>query len=370
MEMKLPAYFLLLIVSISLVVGFQNIKVVNANSKTIVVPDDYTTIQEAINNANTGDSIYVKKGVYVENPVVNKSVSLVGENRDTAVIDVTSGLKVESNKVTLTGFTIYNGWRGISLSGNQCSISGNKITDATNGIVLFGCENNSITENTFKSIGLSSAIQLNFANRNFVDKNYIDSCVEGIQIWQHSNNNTVSENTITNIKATAIGFQYSNYNTINRNNISYSDLGTSIYGSSWNTISYNNYFYNKVQFNADEQYYLTFGYNRSINTIISNYWSDYNGTDSNKDGIGDKPYIIDEYNNDVNPLMLPIDFINTSTNPTPTPTVPELSWIAVVPLILSILSIAFLSRRRKLFSPLWHASKASSYILRISQYEI
>ena len=55
---------------------------VKAESKTITVPDDSHTIQEAINAADVGDTIFVKRGTYVENPVVNKSVSLVGEDRD------------------------------------------------------------------------------------------------------------------------------------------------------------------------------------------------------------------------------------------------------------------------------------------------
>ncbi len=309
------ALTLIVTLSVSLVIGVQSVK---SSSKTITVPDDYPTIESAITSANDGDIIFVKKGTYVENPVINKSVSLVGEDRDTTVIDVTAGLKVESNSVIITGFTIYDGWRGISLSGNQCIISGNRITNATNGIVLFGCENN-ITGNIFHSIGLSSAIQLNFAYRNLINKNYIDSCVEGIQIWQNSNNNTITENTITNCQDTAINFQYSNDNMIVGNEISRSGLGTSIYGSNRNTISNNNYLYNVVQFGANESYYLTFGHNRSINNISGNYWSDYDGTDANDDGVGDTPYIIDENNRDSCPLTKPVAFPELPDGVSPAP---------------------------------------------------
>ena len=55
---------------------------VKAESKTITVPSDFSSIQEAINAADVGDTIFVKRGTYVENPVVNKSVSLIGEDRE------------------------------------------------------------------------------------------------------------------------------------------------------------------------------------------------------------------------------------------------------------------------------------------------
>jgi len=290
-------------------VSFPQIK---AESKTIVVPDDYSSIQEAIDNALEGDTIYVKKGVYVENPVVNKSVSLVGEDRDATVIDVTAGLKIERDNVTLTGFTIYDGWAGISLSANYCNISGNKITNATNGIRLLSSENNYITGNIFQSIGLSSAIQLSYSNNNFVNDNYIDLCTEGIQLREGSSNNMVTENTVINCQYVAIRllgsglgriWYGSNDNTIMRNNILNSGCGTTVYGSNRNIISNNNYVNNTVQFSANEDYYLTWGGSISVNTINENYWSDYNGTDANGDGIGDTPYIIDENNQDNYPLM-------------------------------------------------------------------
>jgi nitrous oxidase accessory protein len=327
------------------VVRFAAVKA-GASPRTIIVPDDHPTIQAAIDDASEGDTIFVRKGVYVENPVVNKSVSLIGEDRTLTVIDVTAGLKVQSNNVTIAGFTIYDGYDGISLATNYCNISGNKITNTTHGIVVFGYEN-SISGNIFESIGLSSAIQLNFANRNLISGNYIVSCVEGIQIWQNSNNNTVTENTIINCEDHAIRFQYSNDNTILQNNITNSGCGTSIYSSNRNIISTNNYVNNTFQFSANEDYYLTFGGNRSINTINENYWSDYNGTDSNGDGIGDAPYVIDAYNMDNRPLMKPVTIPELPDGTGESEPFPTTLVIAVSGVSLAIVGVGLLVNFKK-----------------------
>ena len=129
-------------------------------------------------------------------------------------------------------------------------------------------------------------------------------------------------------------------NTVMRNNISDSRCGTTIYGANGNIISNNNYVNNTVQFSANEDYYLTWGGRRSVNTIDRNYWSDYNGTDANRDGIGDSPYIIDAYNQDNNPIMLPISVTmpnsGPTSSPTPSPSIPEFpSWTIL--LLLSII---------------------------------
>ena len=140
----------------------------------------------------------------MENPVVNKSVSLIGEDRDATVIDVTAGLKVESDNVTITGLTIYDGWQGITISANNSKISGNKITNTQYGIVLLNSQNSTITENILQSIGLSAAIQLSYSNNNLLKNNYIDSCTEGIQLREGSSNNMVTENIMTNCQDVAI----------------------------------------------------------------------------------------------------------------------------------------------------------------------
>jgi len=343
---KESVFILVLLLSVSVVVSFPQIGTVNAEADTIVVPDDYGSIQEAINAASEGDTVYVKEGTYHENVVVNKSLSLVGENVDTTVIDGAPSegyripIKIECDHVTVCGFKILYGYAGISVGEvKYCSISGNRIAGGTHGIKLFGTSYSNITENYLEQIGLSAAIQLSASNYNLVTGNYIKECTEGIQVWQHSTNNTVMENTITNCDDIAIRLQYADNNTVARNYVvSNSRLGTSIYVANNNTITHNSYINNTeaLPLGEWEWYAKTFGYNGSVNIINQNYYSDYNGTDADGDGLGDTPYIFNDENQDPHPLMEPIEI----------EAIPEFpSWI-ILPLLLTVALAATLYRKR------------------------
>ena len=89
-----------------------------ASSATIYVPDDYPTIQAAVDAANPGDTIKVAAGTYPENLTVEKRVSLLGENRDT-IIDGggdNTAIWVKVSKVSISGFTVQNvKWPDIEL---------------------------------------------------------------------------------------------------------------------------------------------------------------------------------------------------------------------------------------------------------------
>jgi len=65
-----------------------------------------------------------------------------------------------------------------------------------------------------------------------------------------------------------------------------------------------------------------------------NYWSDYNGYDSNHDGIGDTSYFIDENNTDHYPLMVPY-------------VVPEFPSFLILPLFMIVTLLAVIVYERK-----------------------
>lgn len=68
-------------------------------------PNNYTKIQDAIDEADDGDKIFVYSGVYREGVTIPKSIVLEGENRyNTAISENGTVLKVACDEVTIKIF--------------------------------------------------------------------------------------------------------------------------------------------------------------------------------------------------------------------------------------------------------------------------
>ena len=65
---RILGVLLIVLLSFSLLAIFN----VKAQTRTITVPDEYLTIQEAINNSNDGDIIFVKQGTYLESISIDR----------------------------------------------------------------------------------------------------------------------------------------------------------------------------------------------------------------------------------------------------------------------------------------------------------
>lgn len=120
--------------------------------KTIYVPRDYATIQEAVDIAHPRDTIEVAAGTYHESLVIEKPLSLIGENKQVTTIkgsEDSNVIAVWANGVKISGFTIRNGERGIYLwYSSQCIISENIIMRNKEGILLYYSNYNEFRYNT------------------------------------------------------------------------------------------------------------------------------------------------------------------------------------------------------------------------------
>jgi parallel beta-helix repeat protein len=163
-------------------------KIQPVKAGTIIVPDDFPTIQSAINNANAEDTIFVRNGTYHEHIQISIPLTLLGENKYGTIIDAGDGKAVttmDTADVKLTGFTIRN---------------------AETCIYLWGVFNNTIFDNI---------ISVNILGDPF-------NWGGGISL-DHSNNNTIADNIIANVSEVGIFHDSSSYNVEVRNVIIQND---------------------------------------------------------------------------------------------------------------------------------------------------
>lgn len=211
----------------------------------IWVPDNYTTIQEAINNANEGDTVFVKSGTYYEDVVVNKTISLIGEDSATTILDG------KGNSLLILGIVMSN------------VIVGNLTVK------------NTVKDRPAYGISVKDSQNVSLANITIV-KSYADLILDNSYHCEISNNAMVSS------YAYGIYMRYgSNNNTFVGNLIARNMFGLHIdSGSEDNTYYHNNFVENTNQIEV-------FGGPNKFNVTEGNYWSNYNGLDTDGDGLGD-----------------------------------------------------------------------------------
>jgi len=117
----------------------------------------HPTIQDAVDDADPGNTIFVPNGTYVENVVIYFPLNLVGEDRNTTFIDgnyLGDVVSINSEWVNLSGFTIINSGdlfydAGISLaSARNCIVFDNICTENNNGVFIRNSNNNTVSSNT------------------------------------------------------------------------------------------------------------------------------------------------------------------------------------------------------------------------------
>ncbi|TKJ32893.1 MAG: hypothetical protein CEE38_21980 [Planctomycetes bacterium B3_Pla] len=355
--------------SIKLLAGILSILLLwntTGEAATIYVPDDYATIQQAVNAANPGDQIIVRDGTYAENVDVNKDhLTIRSENGAEATIVQAANFgdhafEVTADYVNISGFKVkgitteyliagiylnntsycnisdnnissnYVFWGGIVLDNSSNTvICNNNASDNLDGIDLYSSSNNIIRDNNI-STNNGYGIYLNGSSNNNIGDNIILNNAYSICLHLSSNSNIVRNNNLSTNTAYGIYLWVSSSNNtiINNNILNSCNSGICLYNSSNNNIYLNNFInnnYNVYSYSStnlwnspDEIDYTYEG--DTYTSYLGNYWGDYAGTDAHGDGIGDIPYSIDS-DQDEHPLMMPFENYEIGGEP-PVPTLP------------------------------------------------
>ncbi len=304
----------------------------------------------------------------------------------------------------LTGYCIWVQKSNIVIDGNGHRLQGlsNRTSNIMYGMVLEGMTNVTVKNITFEGLNIGVNIVNPSGNspssNNQITENVFRDCYYGVYLGYQAFNNTLLRNTFTDMEPYCIYLASSYSNTILENSILDNRVPTdSIFAStpevhglgcgtialdtsSNNTIARNNFENNtrtvELLGNSygnlfclnnfiDSSVMLMLPYPPPFNSNLwdngseGNYWSNYNGSDTDLNGIGDTPYAIDGNNTDYHPLMSPAIISFTLPSPSPTvtsistkqptssPSIPEFPTWIILPLAMISVLLAVLASKSK-----------------------
>lgn len=220
-------------------------------------PTAIESITALIDRAEPGDTVHIGPGVYREQLVITKPVTLIGEGRP--VIDAGQAgdvVVIAAEGVTLRGFVIQGSGRGvvaepagIRVTGARATIQDNQVRDSLYGIVLQETDGHTVRGNHVESVlefdqeRRGNAIYLHNSHDNLIEDNTISNSKDGILLL-FADRNTIRQNVVTSVRY-GIHFMYANDNHMSENNFSHNVNGGVLMYSERTSFRNNEFSYNK-----------------------------------------------------------------------------------------------------------------------------
>ncbi len=255
----------------------------------------FNSIQTAIDAAPENSTIFVHPGIYHENIIIDKNITLIGEDANTTIISG-NGIKKDviqilpKGRATIKGFTIKNSGRGkyyhieagINIRSNNNTICNNFFVNNYCGIYVIYSDYNIVTGNMFYNNSEYGAYFRVSSDYNIIKNNVFYNNKYGLRI-KGSTGNNVSFNIFLDNKYGLYMCCGSNYNTI-----------------------FCNIFKDNQEWNVSDAYTNSYD-----NGSVGNYWASFHtpsqgAYDNDSDGIVDRSYrVYGGRNHDNYPLINP-----------------------------------------------------------------
>jgi parallel beta-helix repeat protein len=266
---------------------------------TIRVPEDYKTIQAAINAATPRATIWIAPGVYSESLVINKTITLIGKMGSEPIFN--------------------GGGSGIAIkivsTGSGSIVAGIVITSWDQGIVVVDASSCKVYDNIMSLMNQNAiALQGSQASNNLIYSNIFQQDTTAVNLTSSSTGNAVYNNIIS---SSGIGIDLeSNGNVVYGNMITENSVAINILNSNNNKFFHNDFVSNSMQLSisASTGNVWDDGYPSG-----GNYWAIHVSVDSfsgpqqnipGSDGIVDVPFTVATNNVDHYPLLKPFGLHN------------------------------------------------------------
>lgn len=151
----------------------------------------HDSIQNAIDNSSSGDIIFIHNGTYNESFKVTFPLSVIGEDRDSVFIRPCNGsyaILIESDFVYLSNFSLKTEYTvssyektGVTIKNNFSSIIDVEIENFDYGIIIYRCNNNTISNVTISDAITGIKIEL-LCHDNIINDVMIEGCTIGVDV--------------------------------------------------------------------------------------------------------------------------------------------------------------------------------------------